>query len=86
MAIPFSPLRTNRFILRHVLKPATRVAVGHCKALTHYACFVDDSLSASPAARPDRNPGAKIRFIWTASGSGCSFERLSTCDSWLDVG
>ena len=45
--------------------PATLVASGCCEALTHFACFVDDSLSALPATRPDCNRGTKVCFVWT---------------------
>jgi hypothetical protein len=38
IAIPFSPLRTKRPLVRQVWKPAARVAVGHSLAMRQTLC------------------------------------------------
>ena len=87
MRIPFSPLRTKRFMLCQCRKPATWLAVGHCEALTHCPCFPDDSLSASPSVRCGGDDRSKS-FVCgpaSASDSATSSQRRSARGSRVDA-
>jgi len=75
--MPFSPSLTMRPSLFQVCMPATCVAVGRCKAPTHYPCFEDrhDPLSLPSALWPERDDGAKVvhlgpRHVQVALPSG----------------
>jgi hypothetical protein len=59
--MPFSPRLTKRPSEFHVRSPATLVASGFCKALTHYPCFEHrhDPLCSSSALRRERRAGSK---------------------------
>ena len=66
--MPFSPRFTKRPSEFHVRIPATLVACGFCKALTHYPCFEhrNDPLRSSSPLRHDGNEGPEAFLLRTA--------------------
>jgi hypothetical protein len=66
--MPFSPRRTKRPSEFQVRSPATLVASGFCKALTHCPCFEHrhDPLCSSSALRRDGDEDAEVFLLRTA--------------------
>ena len=70
--IPFSPRLTFRPNSFHVRMPATLVAVGRCKALTHYPCFEHrhDPICSPSALWRDGDEDAEVFLLRTAPSTG----------------
>ena len=86
--MPFSPGLTKRPSEFQVRIPATRVAVGFCKAPTHYPCFKHrhDLLSLPSALWPEREDGAKVFPPRTAPRSGGASQWRSASSPRMDAG
>src|SRR5437870_2935576 len=76
MAMPFSPLRTKRPSVRHVWKPATRVAVGHCAMIKHHADsrIMPTTFSAGVEVR-----GAEVLVAYVVAHGlqRCAYQRVN---------
>jgi uncharacterized membrane protein YphA (DoxX/SURF4 family) len=64
--------RVSSLALLLFLIPATLMAHAFCEALTHCACFVNDSLSASSLFRADGDRRKTMPLIRARSGPGRS--------------
>src|SRR5260370_15200076 len=88
MKIPFSPRRTKRPSEFQVRSPATLVASGFCKALTHYPCFEhrNDPLCSSSALRRDGDEDAEVFLLRTAPSTGGAVQWNADSDPRVDAG
>jgi hypothetical protein len=68
--------------------PATLVACGFCKALTHYPCFEHryDPLCSSPALRRDGDEDAEVFLLRTAPNTGGAAQWNADSDPRVDAG
>jgi hypothetical protein len=68
--------------------PATWVASGFCKALTHYPCFEHrhDSLCSSSALRRGSNEDAEVFLLRTAPSTGGASQWNANPDPRVDAG
>ena len=80
IAIPFSPLRTKRPIVRQVWKPATRVAVGHWLAMRQTLCQENVHRSTMLTGRRDEKRARSFCALGEHSPS-----EFQNADAWLSV-
>ncbi|SRR6266567_3929815 len=83
-----SPRLTKRPSEFHVRSPATLVASGFCKALTHYPCFEHrhDPLCSSSALRRDGDEDAEVFLLRTAPSTGGAVQWNADSDPRVDAG